>query len=155
MLFRSESHPELTLVMAGPRRKGSAQDPLQPWEHAAGFVSDDDLWTLYRQAELFVFPSRYEGFGLPVIEAMRAGAPVVCTDAASLPEVGGDAAAYVAADDADALARTIIEIVRDPERQRAMREASSAHAARFTTWDDTARAMLAVFDEAAAAALGR
>lgn len=145
------AHPELTLVMAGPRRKGSAQDPLQPWERSAGFVSDEDLWTLYRSAELFVFPSLYEGFGLPVIEAMRVGAAVVSTDAASLPEVGGSAAAYVKADDSAALAATITAILADPERQRAMREASRVHAAQFTTWVDTARETLAVFDEAAAA----
>jgi glycosyltransferase involved in cell wall biosynthesis len=145
------AHPDLTLVLAGPRRKGSAQDPLQSWEHAAGFVSDDDLWSLYRSAELFVFPSRYEGFGLPVIEAMRVGAAVVCTNSSSLPEVGGDAVAYVPSDDADALASTITAILDDRARQHAMRAASRAHWERCMTWDDTARATLAVLDEAALA----
>ena len=150
-----ETHPELSLVLAGPRRRGSAQDALQSWEQAVGFVSDDDLWRLYRNAELFVFPSRYEGFGLPVIEAMRVGAPVVSTRAASLPEVGGEAAMYVEPDDSPAMASAILAVLADPARQRAMRAASVAHAARFMTWEDTAWQTLAVFDRAAAMAPAR
>jgi glycosyltransferase involved in cell wall biosynthesis len=146
--------PDVTLVLAGPRRTGSAQDPLQPWERSAGFVSDDDLWTLYRRAELFVFPSRYEGFGLPILEAMRVGAPVVSTNAASLPEVGGEAAAYVGPDDADALAHTIVSILGDPARQQGMRAASLAQAAGFRSWRETARETLALFDDAAQAVSG-
>ncbi|MCX5763715.1 MAG: glycosyltransferase family 1 protein [Gemmatimonadetes bacterium] len=145
-----ERHPDLTLVLAGPRRSGSAQDALQPWEQSVGFVSDDDLWRLYRNAEIFVFPSRYEGFGLPVIEAMRVGAPVVSTSAASLPEVGGDAAVYVEPDNSDAMATAILAVLANPAQQRAMRAASVAHAAQFTTWEETARQTIAVFDRAAA-----
>jgi glycosyltransferase involved in cell wall biosynthesis len=118
-------------------------------------VSDDDLWRLYRNAEIFVFPSRYEGFGLPVIEAMRVGAPVVSTSAASLPEVGGNAAVYVEPDNSDAMAAAILAVLANPAQQRAMRAASLAHAAQFTRWEETARQTLAVFDRAAALAPAR
>lgn len=70
---------------------GNIIDDTQKKIHFTGFIEDDDLAQIYREAELFVFPSIYEGFGLPVIEAMSQGTLVVCSDAASLPEVAGDA----------------------------------------------------------------
>ena len=70
-----------------------------PWMHTLGFVSDADLAALYRGAAALVMPSTYEGFGLPVLEAMRIGTPVICARAASLPEVAGDAALWVTPDD--------------------------------------------------------
>jgi len=72
-----------------------------------GYVKDDDLPALYSGAELFVFPSLYEGFGLPILEAMACGAPVVCSNASSLPEVAGDAALTVAPDDVAGLAAAL------------------------------------------------
>lgn len=142
-------YPTATLVWAGPRKASRTQRPLPTWEHEAGFVSDDDLWTLYRSAELFVMPSRYEGFGLPVLEAMRAGTPVVSTDAASLTEVGGAAAQYVSTDDSAEMADGICGVLSDASRAQAMRDAGFAHVARFT-WAETARRTVAAFDAAAA-----
>lgn len=140
--------PAVTLVWAGPRKASRTERPLPPWEHAAGFVSDEDLWTLYRRAEVFVMPSRYEGFGLPVLEAMRVGTPVVSSDAASLTEVGGAAAQYVSADDAAGMANAICGVLGDASRAQAMRDTGFAQVARFT-WAESARRTLAVFDAAA------
>src|SRR5436305_12014322 len=96
-----------------------------------GLVSDQELTTLYNAATLVVHPSRYEGFGLPVVEAMRCGAPVVTTTASSMPEAGGDAAVYVDPDDAYGFATAIQELGADPDRRRSMSERSLAQAAKF------------------------
>ena len=146
--------PQATLVLAGPRR-GRGHDQSDPaWQRTLGFVSDEDLMTLYRRARVVVAPSSYEGFGLPVLEAMRLGAPVVCARASSLPEAGGDAAAYVDPDDDDALAREIGRVMASDEVYATMRDASLAQSARFS-WDDTARLTLAAFDDAVDAAASR
>ena len=67
---------------------------IKPWVHIIGYIPEEDLPALYNGADLFVFPSLYEGFGLPVLEAMACGTPVVCSHAGSLPEVAGDAARH-------------------------------------------------------------
>ena len=146
--------PQATLVLAGPRR-GRGQERTDPaWQRTLGFVSDDDLMTLYRCARVVVAPSSYEGFGLPVLEAMRLGAPVICARASSLPEAGGDAAVYVEPDDDTALAREIGRVLADDGVYDTMREASLAQSARFS-WDETARVTLAAFDDAVTAARSR
>lgn len=146
--------PQATLVLAGPRR-GRTRDRSDPsWQRTLGFVSDEDLMTLYRCARAVVAPSSYEGFGLPVVEAMRLGAPVICARATSLPEAGGDAAVYVEPDDDEALAREIGRVLADDEVYSAMSVASLAQSARFS-WDETARLTLAAFDDAVAAAASR
>jgi len=142
-------YPKATLVLAGPRR-GSGHARLDPaWQRTLGFVSDDDLMTLYRCARVVVAPSRYEGFGLPVLEAMQLGAPVIAARATSLPEAGGDAAVYVEPDDDASLAREIGCVLADDAVHASMRSASLAQSARFT-WDETARLTLAAFDDAMA-----
>src|SRR5207302_1462946 len=116
-----------------------------------GFVTEDELAALYRGASVLVMPSTYEGFGLPVLEAMRLGTPVISTRSSSLPEVGGDAAMWVdATDDAD-LARKIDVVLSDPHVRTEMRAASLARSACFS-WDATARQTVAAFDEAFAIA---
>ena len=86
--------------------------PVEPLRIACelGYVDDDPLAALYRECTLLAFPSRYEGFGLPVLEAMSYGAPVVASNASSVPEAGGDAACYVPPDDAEALAAAILRV---------------------------------------------
>jgi len=138
------TNPEATLVLAGPRRSAVA-DPA--WRRTLGFVSNDDLVTLYRCARALIAPSSYEGFGLPPLEAMAVGTPVIAARASSLPEVGGDAAVYVAPDDDAALATEIRRVLDDDAHHAALSAASIAQSRRFS-WDDTARATLAAFDDA-------
>jgi hypothetical protein len=140
------THPDVTLVLAGPRRGIDAAEPA--WRRTLGFVSDDDLVSLYRGARALLAPSSYEGFGLPVLEAMRLGTPVICARASSLPEVAGDAAAYVHPDDDEALAAIAARVVEDDALHARMRAAGLAQSARFS-WEDTARRTLDAFDEAA------
>lgn len=144
-------HPNLALVLAGPRRDDQPDAPPAPWRKTLGFVTENELAALYRGASVLVMPSTYEGFGLPVLEAMRLGTPVISARSSSLPEVGGDAALWVdAADDAD-LARKIDLVVSDPRVGAKLRAASLARAACFS-WDATARQTVAAFDEAFALA---
>jgi len=117
------------------------------WQRTLGFVSDEDLVTLYRCARALIAPSSYEGFGLPPLEAMALGTPVIAARASSLPEVGGDAAVYVAPDDDAALAVEIRRVLDDDAHHAALRAAALAQSRRFS-WDDTARATLAAFDDA-------
>ena len=147
-----ETFPETRLVLAGPRRRG-ARGHEPSWQRTLGFVSDEDLMTLYRCARVVVAPSSYEGFGLPVLEAMQLGAPVIAARASSLPEAGGDAAVYVEPDDDVALAREIGRVLANDDVYSAMRDASLAQSARFS-WDETARLTLAAFDDAVIAAKG-
>jgi glycosyltransferase involved in cell wall biosynthesis len=139
------SHPGTTLVLAGPRRHAAAD--VAPWMHTLGFVSDADLMALYRGAAAFVMPSTYEGFGLPVLEAMRVGTPVICANASSLPEVAGDAALWVTPDDPAELARAISRVLDDESLRRKMRAESLLRSNVFS-WDETTRATLRAFDEA-------
>jgi len=147
----AESFPAATLVLAGPRRRGGRGRHEPSWQRTLGFVSDEDLMTLYRCARVVVAPSSYEGFGLPVLEAMQLGAPVIAARASSLPEAGGNAAVYVEPDDDAALAREIGRVLASDGVYAAMRDASLAQSARFS-WDETAQLTLAAFDDAVAAA---
>jgi alpha-1,3-rhamnosyl/mannosyltransferase len=139
------AHPGVTLALAGPRDDHSAAEA--PWQRTLGFVDENDLAALYRSAEALVVPSTYEGFGLPPLEAMQLGTPVVCARASSLPEVGGEAAAWVDPHDDGQLAAILTRLLGDPSLRASMRRAGLAQAARFS-WDETARRTLSAFDEA-------
>jgi glycosyltransferase involved in cell wall biosynthesis len=106
-----------------------------------GPVKDADLPALYGGAELFVFPSEYEGFGLPVLEAMACGAPVVCGTGSSLPEVAGDAALLCDPQDVEALARAIEQALVDQDMRAALRQRGLARAAQFS-WEQAAQQTL-------------
>lgn len=146
------SHPDLALVLAG--RPGWGPPPMvdRPGVTALGHTDDADLDALYRGAMAFVLPSRYEGFGMPVLEAMVRDCPVVTTDVASLPEVAGGAAELVSPGDVDELTSTLDALVVDEDRRRDMAEAGRRHAAAFT-WQRSARAHADAY--AAALALAR
>jgi glycosyltransferase involved in cell wall biosynthesis len=142
-------HPGLTFVIAGgqnvkvfgsslPRAASAAKHIV--W---AGYVSDGELKALYENAACFVFPSLYEGFGLPPLEAMYCGCPVIASREASLPEVCGDAALYCDAHDAADIAAKIVELMGDVEQRRAMREKGRAHAQQYR-WDTSASRLLQV-----------
>lgn len=103
-----------------------------------GFLPDDDLPFWYSAARLFVYPSSYEGFGLPVIEAMACGVPTITTNASSLPEAAGDAALLVPADDSSALAEALARLLGDGTLQAELAVRGRRHASQFT-WDRAAR----------------
>jgi glycosyltransferase involved in cell wall biosynthesis len=107
----------------------------------AGFVADELVPSLYRQAALHVFPSRYEGFGLPVLEALACGTPTITSPGSSLDEVAGDAAEIVPCGEPDALASAIELILSDSELQGTMRQRGLLRAREFT-WQNCARTTL-------------
>ena len=109
-----------------------------------GAVSERDLPGLYAGASAFVFPSLYEGYGLPVLEAMASGAPVVCSDRSSLPEVVGDAALLFDPENVDQMAHQISCILSRPDVAERCRLAGLQRATAFT-WERTARETLAVY----------
>jgi glycosyltransferase involved in cell wall biosynthesis len=112
-------------------------------------LSDDELRLAYAGATALVYPSRYEGFGLPVAEAMACGCPVITTKLASLPEVAGDAALYVDPDDPQGL-REALDAVREPDRRAAMVAAGASRASAFS-WDEASAALAAALSDAASA----
>jgi glycosyltransferase involved in cell wall biosynthesis len=114
-----------------------------------GPVDERALVNLYRGAALLAYPSMYEGFGLPVLEAMQTGVPVVAANCASVPEVAGDAALLIDAGDIGAWRETIGLVARDAALQARLRDAGLARASQFS-WTRTARETLAVFEQAAA-----
>jgi glycosyltransferase involved in cell wall biosynthesis len=118
---------------------------------ATGFVEDEDLVRLYSGADCFVFPSFAEGFGLPVLEAMACGAPVVTSDRSSLPEVAGDAAILVDPDEPEAIAAGIRRVLASPERAARLRARGLERAAGFS-WRACAERTAAVYRELVAAA---
>jgi len=115
----------------------------------AGYVAKEDLPAIFGAATAFVFPSLFEGFGLPPLEAMACGAPVICSNAASLPEVTGDAAILIDPASADELAVALRNLLDDAELRARFRVAGLARAASFS-WERTARETLDVYHEAIA-----
>lgn len=119
-----------------------------PWLRVLGPVPEQDKPDLYRAALVFVFPSRYEGFGLGPLEAMACGVPVVAADATSLPEVVGEAGVLVPPDDADAWSEAVTTVLQDPRRAERLKAAGVERAREFT-WDRAARATYQVYREVA------
>jgi glycosyltransferase involved in cell wall biosynthesis len=135
----------LPLVVAGPAGWRSREIRDAPRRHGVadhvllvGHLSRSDLRAAYSQAEAFVFPSLYEGFGLPVLEAMACGTPVIASCSSSLPEVAGDAAVLVDPADPDALAAALERVVGDETLRSDLRRRGVQRAAGFS-WDEAAR----------------
>jgi glycosyltransferase involved in cell wall biosynthesis len=114
-----------------------------------GFVDDEDLPALYSGASVFAFPSLYEGFGLPPLEAMACGTPVVTSNRSSLPEVVGDAGLLVNPLDIEALASAIDRLLTDPELSAGLIQRGLIRAASFS-WTRTARAHRCVYRDVSA-----
>ena len=151
--LKSERTVPHRLVLAGGRGwnnedfdRALAASPYRDDIVLTGYVSTAEKNALYRFADVFVFPSLYEGFGIPPLEAMHWGCPVVAADAASLPEVVGDAAVLVDPLDPAAIAERLRRVLEDREYANRLRDAGLRQAEKYT-WDDSARRLLAVCAE--------
>lgn len=113
-----------------------------------GYMFDEYLALMYNNADIFIYPSFYEGFGLPVIEAMRCGIPVISSNASSLPEVGGDGALYFDPQNAHELADKIEILIKDDTRRKELIANGLKQAEKFT-WDEVGKRTLEAFEEIA------
>jgi glycosyltransferase involved in cell wall biosynthesis len=147
----ADAHPDLALVLAGPDGWGAealssaiAASPHRARIRRLGWVDDAAKTALLRGASVYAYPSVYEGFGLPPVEAMAAGTPVVTTSAGSLPEVVCDAALVVAPGDADALGQAIARLLDDPDLAERQRVAGLARSQRYS-WDATTAGLVGLY----------
>ncbi|MGD1993132.1 MAG: glycosyltransferase family 1 protein [Anaerolineae bacterium] len=129
---------EDTAFAPDPRRQARELELEAGWVRFIGQVAEAEKPALYRGAVAFVFPSRYEGFGLPPLEAMACGTPVVGSDTASLPEVVGDAGVLLSPDDAEGMAGALIQLAQDADFRAELGQRALAQAATFS-WERTAR----------------
>jgi glycosyltransferase involved in cell wall biosynthesis len=121
-------------------------DQLKGRVHYLGYLTNEELAALYRGASCLVFPSFYEGFGLPPLEAMACGCPAVVSDVASLPEVCGDAAYYVNPYDVESIAEGMYKVLTDEDLRRSLIEKGLERAKLFS-WEKCAKEHLEVFEE--------
>jgi glycosyltransferase involved in cell wall biosynthesis len=143
----------VTLVLAGQRwfGAGSIETHVRALKdkgldvRALGYLETSVFYALMRRAPVFVFPSRYEGFGLPPLEAMSLGVPTIISAAGSLPEVCGDGALQVDPDDAGALAQALERVLSDATFARQLGERGEVHSRRYR-WSATAEATARVYD---------
>ena len=140
-------HPSLALAVVGPPGWGDPPDLHRPGVVGTGRLGDAELDALYRAATAFVLPSRYEGFGLPVAEAMARGCPVVTSDDASLVEVAGGVGATVPVGDVDALVEALDQVVSDADLRDRMAAAGLEQASTLT-WEASAEAHAAAYRSA-------
>lgn len=152
---RRDASEKPTLVLVGPRDRrfdegGPAGDRLRAGGQivSLGPVSDEALAALYGGATLFVCPSRAEGFGLPVVEAMGLGAPVICSGIPALLEVAGEAAALFDPADTEALARVLEHLLEAPDERESLRRAGFARADAFS-WARAAEKMAGLYERVA------
>jgi len=154
--LRADEDPELRLVIAGPDGWGAdalartvAASPHRSRIVRTGWVDDGRRAALLRDASVYAYPSRYEGFGLPPLEAMASGTPVVATMVGALPEVLGDAALLVAPRDAAALAAALGRVLDDDAIAAALVERGHRRVARYS-WDVTADRLVDLYRDLAA-----
>ena len=140
MLVGDADHPQAS-YRATAQSLGLDQDV-----RCTGRLDREDLRQLYCCTDTFVFPSLYEGFGMPVLEAMACGAPTITSSTSSLPEVAGDAALLVDPDDVEGLARAMVNVVSDADLQRSLRQRGYERA-RIFTWQRAARSTSALYRE--------
>lgn len=161
-LIRAAEMVKVPLVMVGKSLVQSDFDKSNPWNKdlvevqrlaqnnpyiiRLGFVPTNELVHLYNMAACFVMPSHYEGFGLPIIEAMQSGCPVITTRSGSLPEVAGDAALYTDGNTSDAIAERINKVYKDDQLQKRLSIKGIARAKEFS-WKNTAHQTLKVYEK--------
>ena len=148
-------YKDLRLIIIGDEisrhpavRRTVIQTRMQPYVRFLGFVPFETLRTFYSAAAAFVFPSRYEGFGLPPLEAMASGIPVVTSNISSLPEVAGNAAVLVNPENVFEIAKGIREALTNAPLRAALIQKGQQQARRFS-WEATARAVLEIYREVA------
>lgn len=160
-LIKSIKKLGIPLVMVGKALASTNYDKENPWnadlvtiqqetQHnplftILGFIPTDDLITIYNLATVFTMPSLYEGFGLPVLEAMQCGTPVVSTHGGSLKEIAGDAAEIVEANDVDSIVCGIKKVYGSEHYQKLLIEKGFVHAKKFS-WEKTASDMISIYE---------
>lgn len=145
--------PHQLVVAGGQGWRFSQEDALAGIAHREdvrfiGHVPDGEMPALYCAAELFAFPSLYEGFGIPVLEAQSCGTPVLTSACSALPEVGGDAAVYVDPMDVGAISAGMVRILEDPGTARRLARQGPANAGRFS-WQRSAQRLERIIERAA------
>jgi glycosyltransferase involved in cell wall biosynthesis len=152
----ARSHDDLELVVAGPKGWGESafwaaveSCGIAQRVRRVGYLADDERQALLAGAVVLAYPSLYEGFGFPPLEAMAAGVPVVTTAAGGIPEIVGDAALVVPPGDAGALAGALGQVVGDAQTRSRLVELGRARAASFT-WESCAAEMVELYELAAA-----
>jgi glycosyltransferase involved in cell wall biosynthesis len=151
LLIKEYDQPDVVLVIAGARgwksRNVFRQAGLSPDRvHLTGYIDDQDLAALYSEARGFVFASHYEGFGFPVLEAMRCGIPVIYGNNSALPEIVADAGLPVDADDVRDIARQLDRLLTDDDLARTFGKRALYRASEFS-WARTAQETLAVYEQ--------
>lgn len=142
---------DLELVLAG--RKGWMMDDLlsnitkdiKSHIHITGFIDDEDLPYIYKDAELFIFPSLYEGFGIPPIEAMSMGTTVISSNAASMPEILGDSVSFFCNNDLLSLKKSIIKTVTASKEEQNRQKIRGIEKSKTYTWENSSRKILEYF----------
>jgi len=146
---RSRSNYQLVIVglpEAARRQFGHMASRMRVAEDVimTDFVPENDLVALYNGADLFVYPSLYEGFGLPVLEAMACGTPVITSTSGSLPEVAGESAVFVDPNDTEALVNAIEQVLTDRDLRQRLVEQGLRHVSKFS-WERAAREVLKIY----------
>src|SRR5439155_16990985 len=156
-IVRKRGLHHLKLILIGDEisryaelRRAVHQHQLHKYVRFFGHLPEETLAVMYRLAGVFVFPSLYEGFGLPPLEAMASGTPVVTSNISSLPEVAGDAAVLVDPHFPQAIADGIHTVLTDESVRRTLRQKGLARAAQFS-WEESVRRVLAIYRAAATA----
>jgi glycosyltransferase involved in cell wall biosynthesis len=152
--FKAATRSEWQLAFGGSDWHGAEaihaaarESPFARDIRLLGFVPDEELSDLYRAADVFVYPSLYEGFGMPPTEAMACGCPVICSTRGSLAEVVGEAAAIVDPEDVRSITRELTAMAGDAALRERFRAAGFAQAAKFS-WDRTAAETLKIYERA-------
>ena len=161
-LIRALSKTDIPAVMVGKTLKSQDYDPANLWNrdlqlintelkgvkniYKLGFVQTADLVKLYNLASCLIFPSLYEGFGLPVLEAMQCGCPVITTKNGSLPEVAGDAAMYINGEDENDIIENIRKVFVSDKLRKELSAKGLSQAQKFS-WNKTARETVAVYNK--------
>ncbi len=151
-----QQYPDIALVLAGPMNKEISAmletSGAAPGVWGLGYVDEELLHPLYVGATAVVYPSLYEGFGLPALEAMAHGTPIITSNTSSLPEVVGKAGWLVDPTDVDAIAQAMVEVLSHPNARQLHHEAAQVQVEKFS-WEQTARATRQVYDHVLAKSL--